>query len=143
MWSNIFLLFIFWHVPISKIMLSVFYFQTSNKQRPEVSKALRPIQNAGISRKLRLADFTVLVEAGSLTTRAGTFYSATYGNTKTPVTLSFSIGEAVKDDLDEDTFEEEDDEKSTAFSLCPLAKFFEAEIPASLVDSTGGHVQGK
>lgn len=65
-------------------------------------------------RTLCIEDFSLIADAGSVQTKVGHFYAATYGTNKVPVTLlvTDSSGAVVSSPT-----------KQSAFSLCPVARF--------------------
>ena len=80
------------------------------------------------SETLKWADFTLIDDANihGIQTKAGTFYAATYGATKMPVTLLVS-----STDQSTDT-----SHKIDAFSLSPVSKFTEDSIPVEFMSSS-------
>jgi hypothetical protein len=89
--------------------------------------------------KLGQADFTLIDEAGSVGTKAGIFYAATYGANKAPVTLLVGRGSPTaanageKKENQHQAYDEDDQELRNAFSLCPVTKFTEDTIPSKLM----------
>ena len=71
---------------------------------------------------LKWSDFLLIDEAGFMSTKAGTFYSATYSATKTPVTLLVSPASAPVSTTDILT-DTSSSHKTDAFSLSPVSKF--------------------
>ena len=78
------------------------------------------------SETLKWADFTLIDDAGYIQTKAGTFYAATYGATKMPVTLLVSPTDTLTDTS----------HKIDAFSLSPVSKFTEDSIPVEFMSSS-------
>ena len=125
--------------------------QTSHHQRPaEISKTLKPLRSQP---NLNLAsDFTFVDEAGrGVNTKVGTFYAATYGDNKVPVTLLLSstgppAGISASSplhqlkngaSLQEQQAHNDHSEPRSAFSLCPVTKFIDDSIPSRLIPNAG------
>ncbi len=117
----------------------VFALQTSHHQRPEIGKALKPLKMNETSLSLA-SDFTLVDEAGCVNTKAGTFYGATYGDNKVPVTLLLtdSDSELPPNKAQDPTAEDFEEEPKSAFSLCPVTKFIDDSIPSRLISCTRG-----
>lgn len=87
--------------------------------------------------KLSLAsDFSLVDEAGCVRTKAGTFYAATYGDNKVPVTLLLGPSQ---DALGMEHLEEQASPSTTTFSLSPVTKFIDDSIPSRLISVTGSN----
>ena len=125
--------------------------QTSHHQRPEISKTLKPLKmNENLSLE---SDFTFVDEAGRVNTQVGTFYAATYGDNKVPVTLLLSPpaaqhqlrntaatvpgaqGSPTAQQAHND--QQQQSEPRSAFSLCPVTKFIDDSIPSRLISNAG------
>ena len=128
--------------------------QTSHHQRPaEISKTLKPLRSQP---NLNLAsDFTFVDEAGrGVNTKVGTFYAATYGDNKVPVTLLLSStgppagisasspfhqlknGASLQEQQAHNDHSQQSEPRS-AFSLCPVTKFIDDSIPSRLIPNAG------
>ena len=79
------------------------------------------------SETLKWTDFILIDEAGFTLTKAGTFYAATYGASKLPVTLLVSPTDSLTDTSQH---------KTDAFSLRPVSKFIEDNIPAEFMSAS-------
>ena len=142
-------------MPIFQDSLSL---QTSHHQRPEISKTLKPLK---MNENLSLAsDFTFVDEAGRVNTQVGTFYAATYGDNKVPVTLLLSPpaaqhqlrntaatvpGAQGSPAAQQAHNDQQQSEPRSAFSLCPVTKFIDDSIPSRLISNaaagtTGTHI---
>ena len=117
--------------------------QTSQNQRPEISKTLKALK---MNENLSLAsDFAFVDEAGrGVNTKVGTFYAATYGDNKVPVTLLLSGPPTAKQLQLKNTAEapssgeahnDHHQEPRSAFSLCPVTKFIDDSIPSRLISN--------
>ena len=92
------------------------------------------------------SNFTFVDEAGRVNTQVGTFYAATYGDNKVPVTLLLSPP-AAQHQLRNTTQgsptqqahndQQQQSEPRSAFSLCPVTKFIDDSIPSRLISNTG------
>ena len=120
--------------------------QTSHNQRPEISKALKPLKTSE-KRNLSLSsNFAFVGEAGCVHTKVGAFYAATYGDCKVPVTLLLSPLAAEMSSREfekpcDDQIVGQDEQPRSAFSLCPVTKFIDESIPSRLIsgnESTPG-----
>ena len=133
--------------------------QTSQHQRPEISKTLKPLKSN--EKNLSLASNFAFVDeqAGrsGVNTKEGTFYAATYGDNKVPVTLLLSplppmsqpgsqsqLGPGSHPEnisangaplLEQQAHYEHQSETRSAFSLCPVTKFIDDSIPSRLISS--------
>ena len=86
---------------------------------------------------LKWSDFLLIDEAGFMSTKAGTFYSATYSATKTPVTLLVSPAPVSPTDILPDTSSpSSSSHKTDAFSLSPVSKFISEDASAEFMSST-------
>ena len=120
--------------------------QTSQNQRPEISKTLKALK---MNENLSLAsDFAFVDEAGrhGVNTKVGTFYAATYGDNKVPVTLLLSGPPTAKQSqlkdpagaqAEEQAHNDHHQEPRSAFSLCPVTKFIDDSIPSRLISNAG------
>ena len=100
------------------------------------------------------SDFTFVDEAGRVNTQVGTFYAATYGDNKVPVTLLLSPpaaqhqlrntaatvpgaqGSPAAQQAHNDQQQQQSEPRS-AFSLCPVTKFIDDSIPSRLISNAG------
>ena len=91
------------------------------------------------------SNFTFVDEAGRVNTQVGTFYAATYGDNKVPVTLLLSPP-AAQHQLRNTTQgsptqqahndqQQQQSEPRSAFSLCPVTKFIDDSIPSRLISN--------
>ena len=71
-------------------------------------------------------DFSLVDEAGHVPSRVGSFYSATYGPQKIPVTL------LLRSSQDETLWS-----SRSAFSLCPVTKFTDNDGGLGLISQAG------
>ena len=117
-----------WHHHQIKIFKSLlkYFLQTSHHHRPaaDLTKALKMLNNSETT--LKWSDFSLIDEAGFMSTKAGTFYAATYSATKTPVTLLVSPAPVSPSDILTDTSSSSassSSHKTDAFSLSPVSKF--------------------
>ena len=122
--------------------------QTSQNQRPEISKTLKALK---MNENLSLAsDFAFVDEAGrGVNTKVGTFYAATYGDNKVPVTLLLSGCPAAKQSqlknpaaLEQTHNDQHYQEPRSAFSLCPVTKFIDESIPSRLISNATAGTTG-
>lgn len=96
--------------------------QTSQQQRPDVGKTLKPLQD---DEHLSLAaSFSIIEEAEKVATRVGDFYAATYATAKAPVTLLIGHNSSCTNSA-----------AKNAFSLCPVTTFHETAIPSQLMQT--------
>ena len=130
-----------WHyqIKIFKSLLKYFFLplQTSHHHRPaaDLTKALKMLNNSETT--LKWSDFLLIDEAGFMSTKAGTFYSATYSATKTPVTLLVSPAPVSPTDILPDTSSpSSSSHKTDAFSLSPVSKFISEDASAEFMSST-------
>lgn len=98
------------------------------------------------------SDFTFVDEAGRVNTQVGTFYAATYGDNKVPVTLLLSPpaaqhqlrntaatvpGAQGSPAAQQAHNDQQQSEPRSAFSLCPVTKFIDDSIPSRLISNAG------
>ena len=108
-----------------------------------------------MNEKLSLAsDFAFVDEAGrGVNTKVGTFYAATYGDNKVPVTLLLSPPTAKQFQLKnpaatsgqsplEQAHNDQHQEPRSAFSLCPVTKFIDDSIPSRLISNAAAGTTG-
>ena len=99
------------------------------------------------------SDFAFVDEAGrGVNTKVGTFYAATYGDNKVPVTLLLSGGPptAKQSQLknpagaqaEEQAHNDHHQEPRSAFSLCPVTKFIDDSIPSRLISNVAASTTG-
>lgn len=98
--------------------------------RPEISKALKSLKMNEDSKLSLAGDFSFLDEAGCVVTKAGTFYAATYGDNKVPVTLLLGPDALGMEPASP---------PSSTFSLCPVTRFIDDSIPTRLISQPGSN----
>lgn len=84
-----------------------------------------------------MEDFSLIADAGSVQTKVGHFYAATYGTNNVPVTLLVSLTDSSVVSSPAAALA-----KQSAFSLCPVARF-ECALGTIPFISSGGDSSGK